>query len=149
MTDDGDLPKLFNYNGRRFDIKDTIGQFDKSGDNRLLQDKNGKLVDLLGRPVNSKGYLIDHNRKVIDTNKLGQFDKNKDGSIKLLKDKNGKLVDKLGRPVNGQGYIIDENGNIIGDDVIGKFNKDKNGDIVFKKDANGKLTDKLGRPVNG
>lgn len=25
MTPDGDLPKLFNYNGRRFDIVDTIG----------------------------------------------------------------------------------------------------------------------------
>lgn len=29
MTPDGDLPKLFNYNGRRFDITDCIGQFDK------------------------------------------------------------------------------------------------------------------------
>ena len=29
MTPDGDLPKLFNYNGRRFDIVDTIGQLDK------------------------------------------------------------------------------------------------------------------------
>lgn len=25
MTDDGDLPKLFNYNGRRYDITDCIG----------------------------------------------------------------------------------------------------------------------------
>jgi hypothetical protein len=25
MTADGDLPKLFNYNGRRYDITDTIG----------------------------------------------------------------------------------------------------------------------------
>lgn len=25
MTGDGDLPKLFNYNGRRFDINDVIG----------------------------------------------------------------------------------------------------------------------------
>ena len=25
MTVDGDLPKFFNYNGRRFDITDTIG----------------------------------------------------------------------------------------------------------------------------
>lgn len=25
MTEEGDLPKLFNYNGRRFDITDTIG----------------------------------------------------------------------------------------------------------------------------
>jgi hypothetical protein len=28
MTEEGDLPKLFNYNGRRFDITDTIGQIE-------------------------------------------------------------------------------------------------------------------------
>ena len=32
---DGDLPKLYNYNGRRFDITDCIGQFEK--------DKQGKI----------------------------------------------------------------------------------------------------------
>ena len=33
MTSDGDLPKLFNYNGRRFDVTDVICQFykDKAG----------------------------------------------------------------------------------------------------------------------
>lgn len=36
MTPDGDLPKLFNYNGRRFDIVDTIGQLEK--------DSNGNIV---------------------------------------------------------------------------------------------------------
>jgi len=25
MTEEGDIPKLFNYNGRRFDITETIG----------------------------------------------------------------------------------------------------------------------------
>jgi hypothetical protein len=25
MTPDGDLPKFFNYNGRRFDVTDIIG----------------------------------------------------------------------------------------------------------------------------
>lgn len=34
-TQDGDLPKLFNYNGRRFDIVDCLGQIDK--------DKNGNI----------------------------------------------------------------------------------------------------------
>jgi len=29
MTPDGDLPKFFNYNGRRFDITDIIGQIEK------------------------------------------------------------------------------------------------------------------------
>jgi len=29
VTAEGDLPKLFNYGGRRFDAIDTIGQLDK------------------------------------------------------------------------------------------------------------------------
>lgn len=36
MTDEGDLPKLFNYNGRRFDITETMGQIDK--------DKSGEII---------------------------------------------------------------------------------------------------------
>jgi hypothetical protein len=36
LTPDGDLPKLFNYNGRRFDITDVIGSVDK--------DRNGDLA---------------------------------------------------------------------------------------------------------
>ena len=61
MTSDGDLPKLFNYNGRRFDITDTVGQLDKDENGNFIpkKDDKGKLTDNLGRPVNSKGYLID------------------------------------------------------------------------------------------
>jgi len=36
MTPDGDLPKLFNYNGRRYDITDCIGLLDK--------DQNGDII---------------------------------------------------------------------------------------------------------
>jgi hypothetical protein len=36
MTDDGDLPKLFNYNGRRFDIVDTLGYVDKDAHGNIL-----------------------------------------------------------------------------------------------------------------
>ena len=36
MTADGDLPKLFNYNGRRFDITDTIGQVDKDQKGNII-----------------------------------------------------------------------------------------------------------------
>jgi hypothetical protein len=43
LTQDGDLPKLFNYNGRRFDITDVIGSVDK--------DRNGDLTP----KTNSKG----------------------------------------------------------------------------------------------
>jgi len=59
---------LFNYNGRRFDIVDTIGQFDKDSKGNIipLTDQNGNLIDNLGRRVNSRGYLIDEFGNVID-----------------------------------------------------------------------------------
>lgn len=68
MTSDGDLPKLFNYNGRRFDITDTLGQLEKDEDGNIIpqKDAKGKLIDNLGRPINSRGYLIDENGNVID-----------------------------------------------------------------------------------
>jgi hypothetical protein len=40
LTTDGDLPKLFNYNGRRFDITDTIGQVDKDEDGNIIPRKD-------------------------------------------------------------------------------------------------------------
>ena len=42
-TQDGDLPKLFNFNGRRFDIVDCIGQIDKDSNGNILPqtDQNG------------------------------------------------------------------------------------------------------------
>jgi hypothetical protein len=68
MTKDGDLPKLFNYNGKRFDITDIIGQVDKDADGNMVlkKDAHGKFIDNLGRPINSKGYLIDKLGNVID-----------------------------------------------------------------------------------
>jgi len=68
MTEDGDLPKLFNYNGRRFDITDSIGIMDKDETGNVIpqSDANGRLVYKLGRPINSRGYLIDEFGNVID-----------------------------------------------------------------------------------
>jgi hypothetical protein len=69
MTKDGDIPKLFNNNGKRFDITDVIGQVDKDSNGNILPniDNHCKLLtDNLGRPINSKGYLIDAQGNVID-----------------------------------------------------------------------------------
>lgn len=68
MTHDGDLPKLFNYNGRRFDIVDTIGQLEKDKNGNIVPatDKAGNLVDNTGRRINNKGYLIDEFGNVVD-----------------------------------------------------------------------------------
>jgi hypothetical protein len=52
---------MFNYNGRRFDITDVIGQVDKDALGNIipLTDQDGNLIDNLGRMINSRGYLID------------------------------------------------------------------------------------------
>jgi len=61
QLNDEDIHKLFNYNGKRFDIKDVMGQFDKDQNGNIVPQNNGngKLLDNLGRLVNDKGYLID------------------------------------------------------------------------------------------
>jgi hypothetical protein len=68
MTKDGDIPKLFNNNGKKFDITDVIGQVNKDADGNIVpkKDAQGNLIDNLGRPINSKGYLIDKQGNVID-----------------------------------------------------------------------------------
>lgn len=154
MTADGDLPKLFNYNGRRFDIVDTIGQLDKDANGEIMPmtDKNGKLRDKQGRLINSKGYLIDEFGNVVDKdgrqifekkhlrndeipkifpftkfnvkNVLGDFEMDPLGNPILEKNKKGELIDRKGQRVNARGYLIDKNGNVI----------DKNGKLMFIKD---------------
>jgi len=153
MTEDGDLPKLFNYNGRRYDITDCIGQLDKDefGYYVFETDRNGKRVDKKGRPVNSKGYLIDDQGNVIDKdgkklfdykhlyddeipkifpftkfnikNILGDFEMDPIGNPILDRDQQGNLIERQGRRVNAKGYLIDKDGNVI----------DKRGKMMFEK----------------
>jgi len=71
LTTEGDIPKLFTLSGKRYDIKDVMGQFDKDQLGRIIPhtSKNGKdLLDNLGRRVNDKGYLIDPSGNIIDVN---------------------------------------------------------------------------------
>lgn len=154
MTEDGDLPKLFNYNGRRFDITDSIGIMDKDENGNVIpqSDANGRLVDKLGRPINSRGYLIDEFGNVIDKdgrqifekkhleseeipkifpftkfnvkNVLGDFEMDPLGNPILDRDADGNLIDRQGRRVNSKGYLIDKDGNVI----------NKHGKVMFKKD---------------
>ena len=153
MTEEGDLPKLFNYNGRRFDITDTIGQIEKDKNGEIIPqtDASGKLIDNLGRPINSKGYLIDENGNVIDKdgrpifykdqledeeipkilpftkfnlkNVLGDFEMDPLGNPILDKDEKGNKLDRQGRKVNSKGYLIDNDGNVI----------NKNNKTMFQK----------------
>lgn len=77
VTADGDLPKLFNYGGRRYDVTDTLGQLDKDANGQIipLTDQQGKLTDNLGRPINSRGYLIDELGNIIDKDGRQIFEK--------------------------------------------------------------------------
>jgi len=67
LTSDGDIEKLFNYSGKRFDIRSVMGQFEKDANGRIMPQKtNQGLVDTLGRTVNEKGYLIDSHGNIVD-----------------------------------------------------------------------------------
>lgn len=68
MAKDGDLPKLFNFAAKEFDIKSVMGQFEKDSFGKILPVNTSKgLVDVQGRLVNEKGYLIDKKGNIIDT----------------------------------------------------------------------------------
>mmetsp|Transcript_22416 Transcript_22416/g.27588 ORF Transcript_22416/g.27588 Transcript_22416/m.27588 type:complete len:387 (+) Transcript_22416:7037-8197(+) len=153
QLDDGDIQKLLNYSGRRFDIKDVIGVFDKDANRNIIPQRSeaGYFVDNVGRRVNEKGYLVDSDGNIIDREgkrifvkehlKNGEFPKiflftkfnidNITGDFEMSplsepildKDKNGNFIDRKGRRVNGRGYLIDPEGNII----------DKNGKRMFDK----------------
>ena len=69
----GELRKLFNYEGREYDIKDIVGIFERDRHSKeiiLRESKKNKFMscDIKGRKVNSKGYLLDERGNVIDKN---------------------------------------------------------------------------------
>jgi len=157
MQADGDLHKLLNYQGRRYDIKDVMGIFEKDDQSKICPQKSNKgLVDLLGRRVSDKGYLLDASDNVIDGQQrvifmkcdlkagefpkifpftvfnlraiLGDFDTNSSGSPILSKGRDGGFIDCQKRTVNVRGYLIDQAGNII----------DTRGNLVFDKAILGK-----------
>lgn len=124
MTADGDLPKLFNYNGRRFDINDVIGQVEKDakGEMVLHKNKKGQLVDKQGRMINSKGYLVDAQGNVIDKDGRQIFE-----SKHLLEDEIPKIFPFTKFNIK----------NILGD-----FEMDPVGNPILDKDKNGNLIDR-------
>lgn len=62
------MPKLLNYGGKRFDIKDVMGVFEKDANGVIIvhHGEDNKMTDNLGRAVNEKGYLINANGDVVD-----------------------------------------------------------------------------------
>ena len=65
----GEIPQLFNYKGKKFDIKDVMGELDKDRNGNIIirRDKHNQMVDKKGRRVNNKGYLIDTDGNVINS----------------------------------------------------------------------------------
>lgn len=124
MTEEGDLPKLFNYNGRRFDITETIGQIEKDKNGEIIPqtDAKGKLIDNLGRPINSRGYLVDENGNVID----------KDGRPIFYKDQ--LEDDEIPKILPFTKFNLKN--------VLGDFEMDPLGNPILDKDAKGNKVDR-------
>jgi len=121
-----------NYNGKRFDIKDVIGVFDKDANgNIMLQrgDQPGVLVDNMGRRVNEKGYLVDSDGNIID----------REGKRIFVKEhlKNGEFPK----------IFLFTKFNI--DNITGDFEMSPLSEPILDKDPRtGGFIDRKGRPVN-
>ena len=136
-----DIHKLYNYAGRKFDIKDVMGTLDRDVNGNIQPQSTGdQHRDTVGRLVNTKGYLIDSNGNVIDVEgriiwdvsalKNGEFPKifpfTKFNLARIQGDitEIGKAtVDKKGRLINTAGFLTDKQGNVV----------DTRGRIVFDK----------------
>lgn len=75
MIDD-DIPNLYNYEGREYNIKDIIGQFNKNKTTKEIEmnvdpKMNNMTCDLNNHKVNPKGYLLDNFGNIV--NKKGEI----------------------------------------------------------------------------
>jgi hypothetical protein len=132
LQSDGDFPKLFSYSGKRFDIKDLMGVFNKDGNHKimLIQSKDGKnFEDNNGRLVNEKGYLIDRNGNVIDA-------------------ENKKVWWLLKHLKHGEFPKIFPYTKFNIKNIQGDFDLDPLGNPILEKDGNGDSIDRQGRRVN-
>ena len=69
LTKDGDVPRLYNFEGTRFALADVVGEFERDAETGkivLVTSMGGRTVDVRGRLVNEKGYLVDEEGNVVD-----------------------------------------------------------------------------------
>ena len=63
LTKDHDIPLLYTYQGKKFNIRNTMGEFDRDEDGNIVmltqidEEGNTKNVDKNSREVTAKGYL--------------------------------------------------------------------------------------------
>mmetsp|Transcript_33625 Transcript_33625/g.51832 ORF Transcript_33625/g.51832 Transcript_33625/m.51832 type:complete len:294 (-) Transcript_33625:413-1294(-) len=154
LNERGELPKLLNYEGEEYRVKNIIGIFERSRYSKeiiLCQHSTQKYMscDLRGRKVNSQGYLIDDRGNVVNRNghviwrshqliyneppKIFPFTEFSLNWIKghLDRDvtqnpKHDDEVDLDGRRINTMGYLIDHKENVI--DAF-------TGSIVFRREV--------------
>lgn len=132
LTAEGDIPKLFNLSGKRYDVKDVMGQFEKDQVGNIIPhtSKNGKdLLDNLGRKVNEKGYLIDPKGNIIDSNGKQLFTQQSLKGGEFI-----KIFPFTKFNINA---------------VQGDYEMNASGNPILVKNKDGSLSDKKGRPVNG
>ena len=136
LDEKGELPPPFNLERFNFNIHDVRGHFDRDADgNEVIgnkKDKDGHLIDKLGRPVNEYGYLTDKKGNLVD----------KRGRIKLSKDIMEKTRGDIPLIFNYKGKKFDIQ------EVMGDLDKDRNGNMIIRRDRNNKLVDRKGRRVN-
>lgn len=116
-----DLPRLYNYGGKKYDILDICGAFDlnfNTGEIILKRNDQGQSFDNFGRLVNSRGYLIDYNGNVVD----------KDGK---------KIFEKRYLSSNGEIPKIFPFTKFNIHNILGDFEMDPLGNPILEKNSDG------------
>ena len=131
QLEEGDIQKLLNYSGKRFDVKDVVGVFDKDNNGNImpLRSQDGTyLMDNIGRRVNERGYLVDADGNIVD--------------------KDGKRIFQAKHLKNGEFPKIFLFTKFNINNITGDFEMSPLTDPILGKDPQGNLIDRKGRRVN-
>lgn len=135
LTKESDIPTLYTYDARRFNIRQCMGEFDRDDEGHIVIlsefDGNNKLVDKQGRLVNQKGYLVDSKSGNVVTN---------EGVILFYKQELGP-GGEIPKIMPYTKFNVDE--------IRGDLEKDDNGKIiVIHENEKGEILDNQKRRVN-